>query len=127
MSRAEKAERLLRTLEDELRTRLRHDLPRVAAGDDSLYFFNAQFKPDALPVQRLSARGCEAFGVASRILSLRQELGVFDQSAAETFTEAVVKHAGADPHRLGAQRLAGQLLADLEEIWRNGGIVGRPT
>jgi hypothetical protein len=46
---------------------------------------------------------------------------VFGQSAAETFVEAIAEHASADPNRLGARRLAAQLLVDLEAIWRFDG------
>jgi len=119
MARKKTKEKVLRTLEDELRNRLRADLPRVAAGEESLYFFNSQFNPHALPSTRFSARGCEAFEVASQILALRKELDIVGESGAQPFLQAVAKHASADPQRLGARRLAVQLLADLEAFWQS--------
>jgi hypothetical protein len=121
MSRIERLEAVLRSWEAEFKARLRVDLPSVASGRDTVYFFNEQNNPFSLPKQQLSVRGGEAFEMAVQIMSLRKDLDTFGPSAADEFLETVAKHASNDPNRLGAQRLAAQLLANLEAIWSSEG------
>ena len=108
---------ILSDLEGELRDRLRIDLPRVANGDDSLYFYNSDHNPFGLPASRLSKRGAEAYRLACQILKIHARLDETPACAASLLLEAIERHADQkDQHRLGPKRLAAQLLTDLEAV-----------
>jgi hypothetical protein len=110
-----KAQATLHSLERELRARLDADLAVVSAGEDSLYFYNTDHNPFDLAEPRLSKRGEEAYQLARAVLRLRNELGEPTFCDAELLMEAIKRHADkANPHRLGAQKLAQKLLSDFE-------------
>lgn len=110
-----KAKAMLETLEQDLRERLSVDLPRVSAGEDSLYFYNTDHNPFDFAESRLSRRGGEAYELARAVLKLRDELAEPRVCDAALLVEAIRHHADtADQHRLGAKRLAQKLLVDLE-------------
>ena len=107
---------LLTDLERQLHGRLRIDLPRVASGNDSLYFHNSDHNPLGFHESRLSKRGTEAYRLACQVQEVRARLGEPPVCAASLLIEAVERHADqGNEHRLGPKRLAAQLLADLEE------------
>jgi hypothetical protein len=106
----------LESLERELRERLKADLTAVSNGADSLYFYNSDFNPFDLPETRLSKRGAEAYQLARRILKLSTGLSEPAPRQAELLIQAIEHHADqANPHRLGAKRLAARLAGDLDD------------
>jgi hypothetical protein len=110
-----KATAILGSLERDLSERLQIDLARVAAGEDSLYFYNSDHNPFRIPESKLSRRGAEAYQLAQEIRRLRTEIGESHMHDAGLFIEAVEQHADQEnPHRLGAKRLAAKLATDLE-------------
>lgn len=112
---------MLDDLEGDLHRKLMVDLPRVAAGEDSLYFYNPDDNPFDLPESKLSARGVEAYRLASQIRDLRDEMGESTICEALLLLEAIQHHADRnDAHRLGAKRLAAKLLQDVSELISRG-------
>lgn len=115
-------ERQLDQLETELATRLASDLPSVAAGHDSLYFYNADHNPSGFSSNKLSRRGSEAYLLACEIRDLRARLELDSGCLAAVFIETVRDHADAsNPHRLGPKRLAAWLA---EQLTPNSGKAG---
>ena len=112
---------MLDNLEDDLHRKLIVDLPRVAAGEDSLYFYNPDNNPFDLPDSKLSTRGAQAYRLASQIRDLREELGESKICEAFLLLEAIEHHADrSDAHRLGAKRLAAKLLDDVSKFILRG-------
>jgi hypothetical protein len=123
MSRDDQALAKIDVLHAELRTKLLADLPRVAAGSDALYFFNADHNPFDFSDGHLSRRGAEAYELARELSALRKRVGLTEPSVAEKFLECVRAHADtANANRLGAKRLATDLLATIrrEEAAQHG-------
>jgi hypothetical protein len=114
MRRDDRALAEIEVLQQELRTKLLADLPRVAAGSDSLYFFNAGHNPFGFAADYLSRRGGEAYELARELSALRRRVGLTDAGVAEKFLECVHAHTDtANANRLSAKRLAADLLATL--------------
>lgn len=110
---------MLDDLEGELHGRLIVDLPQVAAGRDSLYFYNPDENPFGFPESKLSTRGSEVYHLAGQIRSLREELGESRTCEASLLLDAFEHHADqSDAHRLGATRLAAKLLEEVSKLSR---------
>jgi len=108
---------ILDDLEAELHRRLIVDLPQVAAGWDSLYFYHPDKNPFDLPERWLSVRGSEAYHLAGQIRDLREEMGESRLCEALLLLDAFEHHADqSDAHRLGAKRLAAKLLEDVGKL-----------
>jgi hypothetical protein len=92
------------------------DLPRVAAGSDTLYFYNPGHDPFELG--RFSERGVEAYELATQIDRLRAGLG--DVEGIESALLGAVRRHGntSDEQRLGAVRLAEELLGQIKPSLR---------
>src|SRR5262245_14141430 len=115
MRETSKDRTMLTDLERELRERLQIDLARVASGEDSLYFYNPDYNPFGLPESKLSTRGAEAYGLACRVRDLRDKLGEPSACEAWLLLGAISDHADqGNQQRLGAKRLAANLMADLD-------------
>jgi len=109
-----KDQAMLKSLERDLQERLDVDLPAVAAGKDSLYFYNTDNNPFDFAPSRLSKRGEESYQLARAVLKLRGQLAEPLFCDAELLIEAIKRHADtSNPHRIGAKRLAEKLLQDL--------------
>jgi hypothetical protein len=108
-------------LEGDLHARLIVDLPQVAAGWDSLYFYNPDQNPCDFRESRLSARGVAAYRLAGQIRDLREQLGASRSCDALLLLKAIEDHADrSDAHRLGAKRLAAKLLEEIGKLISTG-------
>ena len=112
---------LLDDLEDDLHGRLIVDLPQVAAGWDSLYFYNPDKNPFDFHESKLSARGAQAYRLAGQIRDLREEIGESRNCEALLLLNTIEEHGDrSDAHRLGAKRLAAKLLEEIGRLVSKG-------
>jgi hypothetical protein len=106
-------------MREDLARRLAKDLPDVAAGEDTLYFYNHEHDPFELTrLMRLSRRGGEAYALASDIAKLAAKLGDGDDANVESLLlDAVRGHSDlGDEQRLGSSRLAEELLRRIDAL-----------
>ena len=117
MAQTEKLYEQLDALEVEIKNILVSELPRVVAGDNTLFFHSAEYNPHNFPESKLPPSTQNIVDLAKKALRLRQKLQEPEnEGGAALFLKFCERATNVnDAHRGGPSTLAKQLLAELEK------------
>ena len=118
MSRREKRFERLAAMETELHSRLRAALDRVVREDVSFFFMTPEFNPFSLPEHSLPREATELAELAGEALRLSESLKEPSAAPVGSLLRRYLERATnlADHHRPGHERLARELLAELDAL-----------